>query len=151
MKHKTLYIGIDPGKNGGISAINDNGEIHISGRMPETPSELVELLRDIQDSADVTHCILELVRSSPQMGVTSSFTFGQGFGRIESGLAALCIPYEEIWSSKWQRAMGCLTKGDKNVTKAKASTMFPGIKVTHAIADSLLLAEYCRRQQVGGV
>jgi hypothetical protein len=42
----------------------------------------------------------------------------------------------------WQKALGCLTKGDKNITKRKAQEMFPGIKVTHATADSLLIAHY---------
>jgi hypothetical protein len=31
------------------------------------------------------------------------------------------------------------------VSKRKAQELFPGIKVTHAIADALLIAEYNRR------
>jgi hypothetical protein len=38
-----------------------------------------------------------------------------------------------------------MTKGDKNITKRKAQELFPEIKITHAIADSLLIAEYGRR------
>jgi hypothetical protein len=41
--------------------------------------------------------------------------------------------------------MGCLTKGDKNVSKSRAQELFPSIKVTHAIADALLIAEHNRR------
>ena len=33
---------------------------------------------------------------------------------------------------------------DKNVTKNRAQQLWPTIKVTHAIADALLLGEYCR-------
>jgi len=41
--------------------------------------------------------------------------------------------------------MGCMTKGDKNVSKRKAQELFPSMKVTHASADALLIAEYGRR------
>ena len=44
--------------------------------------------------------------------------------------------------------MDCLTGGDKNVTKRKAQSLFPWVKVTHAIADSMLLAEYCRQHRM---
>jgi len=43
--------------------------------------------------------------------------------------------------------LGCLSKGDKNVTKAKAQEQFPNIKVTHATADALLIALYGRGMQ----
>jgi Holliday junction resolvasome RuvABC endonuclease subunit len=87
---------------------------------------------------------IESVHSSPQMGVTSAFTFGRGFGWLEMALTAANVPFERITPQKWQKAMGCLTKGDKNVSKRKAQELFPDIKVTHAIADSLLIAEYGR-------
>jgi hypothetical protein len=57
----------------------------------------------------------------------------------------LKIPFEEVSPVKWQKVMGCLSKGDKNVTKAAAQRLFPDIKITHAIADALLIAEYGRR------
>lgn len=61
---------------------------------------------------------------------------------------------EYVSPQKWQRALGLLSKGrglgqgdtaKKNRNKAKAQELFPGVKVTHAIADALLLAEYGRR------
>jgi hypothetical protein len=39
-----------------------------------------------------------------------------------------------------------LSKGDKNVTKRKAQELFPSLKITHATADALLIAEYLRRK-----
>jgi crossover junction endodeoxyribonuclease RuvC len=89
---------------------------------------------------------LEQVHSSPQMGVVSSFTFGNGFGRLEMALTAAEIPFERVRPQVWQRAMGCMTKGDKNVSKRKAQELFPNIKVNHAIADALLIATYGTRQ-----
>ena len=80
-----------------------------------------------------------------EMGVKSAFTFGNGFGHIEMALTAAAIPFERVRPQVWQKALGCLTKGDKNITKQKAQEMFPIVKITHAIADALLIAEYNRR------
>jgi hypothetical protein len=33
----------------------------------------------------------------------------------------------------------------KQRNKAKAEELFPGQRITHATADALLIAEYCRR------
>ena len=81
----------------------------------------------------------------PGQGVASSFKFGQGFGHLEMALTASGIPHTYVAPQKWQKELQCLTKGDKNVSKARAQQLFPHIKVTHAIADALLIAEYCRR------
>ena len=81
------------------------------------------------------------------MGVKSAFTFGQGFGHIEMALTAAGIPFERVSPQKWQKAMGCLTKGDKNVSKRRAQELFPHLKVTHATADALLIAAYGRRNE----
>ena len=79
------------------------------------------------------------------MGVKSAFTFGNGYGHLEMALTAAGIPFERVRPQVWQKEMGCLTKGDKNVSKRKAQELFPGTKVTHAIADSMLIAAYGER------
>ena len=88
-----------------------------------------------------------MVHSSPQMGVRSAFTFGQSFGMAEMLLTCLGIPFERGRPQVWQRSLGCLTGGDKNVTKRRAQQLFPGVRITHANADALLIAEYGRRLQ----
>ena len=138
-----LYIGIDPGLSGGVAFIPTTGEPW-AHKMPETDRDLIDLLRDSINLFDA-RATLEFVSSSPQMGVKSAFTFGEGYGRLQMALTAMGIPYERVRPAVWQKAMGCLTKGDKNVSKRKAQELFPAIKVTHAIADALLIAEYNRR------
>jgi crossover junction endodeoxyribonuclease RuvC len=136
-------IGIDPGTNGGIAWITD-GKPCVE-KMPDTLQDLWELFRDISSEGDC-RAYLEQVHSSPQMGVVSSFTFGNGFGHLEMALTAAGIPFERVRPQVWQKAMGCMTKGDKNVSKRKAQELFPQIKVTHAIADALLIASYGAKQ-----
>ena len=145
----TTWIGIDPGCNGGIAWITDGKAC--AEKMPDTLQDLWELLDNIasvckyENRCACVKAYIEQVHSSPQMGVKSAFTFGNGFGHLEMALTAAAIPFERVRPQVWQKAIGCLTKGNKNITKAKAQELFPGIKVTHAIADSLLIAEYNRR------
>jgi len=142
-----LYIGIDPGLSGGVAFVPESGTPW-AHKMPETDRDLIDLLRDsIRDME--ARATLELVHSSPQMGVKSAFTFGEGYGRLQMALTALGVPYERVRPQAWQKAMGCLTKGDKNVSKRRAQELFPTLKVTHAIADALLIAEFLKRR--GGV
>jgi len=135
-------IGIDAGTNGGISWTRSNCK-PCAERMPDTIKDLWEVIQSIQMDSD-GECLayLEQVHSSPQMGVKSAFTFGNGFGHLEMALTATEIPFSRVRPQEWQKAMGCMTKGDKNVSKAKAQELFPSIKVTHAIADSLLIMQY---------
>ena len=142
-------IGIDPGTNGGIAWITD-GKACVE-KMPDTLQDLWELICDIhsdmgQMKQAPIKAYIEQVHSSPQMGVKSAFTFGNGFGHLEMALTAAGIPFERVRPQVWQKALGCMTKGDKNITKRKAQELFPDIKVTHAIADSLLIAYYGTKQ-----
>lgn len=139
----TYCIGIDPGASGGIAWFY--GVVPYAAKMPETERDIWAALANLRRDG-ASYAFIELVRSSPQMGVTSAFTFGRGLGALRMALIGNGIPFEEIAPGKWQRAMGCLSKGDKNVTKRKAQEIFPGLKITHATADALLIAEYGRRE-----
>ena len=149
MKHQTT-IGIDAGKNGGIAWITD-GKACVE-KMPDTLQDLWDLIRDItnhpRSSLDGRNykAYIEQVHSSPQMGVKSAFTFGNGFGHLEMALTAAGIPFERVRPQVWQKALGCMTKGNKNVSKSKAQELFPDRKVTHATADALLIAYYGTKQ-----
>lgn len=143
------FIGIDPGKGGGIARVARGGDALEVGPMPETDRDVFEILDGMRTKAGWPHvhcfAVVERVSASPQMGVVSAFTFGRGYGALLMALAASGIPFELVSPVKWQTALGCRTKGDKNVSKRTAQQLFPTVKVTHAIADALLLAEYGRR------
>lgn len=140
-------VGIDPGKSGGIAAI---GEANTAFNMPQTPGDLAmmfDMLR--QDFGPIEHVYIEKVHAMPKQGVTSTFTFGFNFGMLIGMLALQGYPYTEVTPATWQKKMGCLSKGDKNITKNRAQQLFPQMKVTHATADALLIAEYGRRMEAG--
>jgi hypothetical protein len=137
-----MIIGIDVGKNGAI-AWTTLGDTLVE-KMPETTKDLWDLIDEIAQSAgtEVPHCYLEQVSSSPQMGVVSAFSFGNGFGHLEMALTAAGIPFTKVRPQVWMKHLGCMTKGDKNVTKRMAQQLYPEIKITHANADALLIHEY---------
>jgi len=139
-------------------------------KMPATEMDLCDLLEDIIGPSDGfephTFCYLEKAQAFPgtikvdrcyrcsavlktrqSQGVSSTFKFGMQYGTLKGILTALHIPFELIRPVDWQRALGCMTKGDKNISKAKAQQLFPDIKVIHATADALLIAEHCRRMR----
>ena len=127
-------------------------------KMPDTLQDLWELLVSIslptgKGWPEPCRAYIENVTPMPSfgngprrsMGATSAFAFGRGVGNLEMALTAAGIPFDRVTPQKWQKAMGCLTKGDKNVSKRRAQELFPGMKVTHATADALLICEYGRR------
>ena len=135
-------LGIDPGKGGGIAWVTDDNAM--AWKMPATERDLWDLLSAMK--ANVDHCWIEKVHSMPGQGVKSMFTFGQHYGMLRAFLIAARIPFEAIPPGTWQRGMSCLTKGDKNVSKTRAQELFPSLKITHATADALLIAEWGRRK-----
>jgi len=147
-----FFIGIDPGVSGGIACVTDAGNA-LAVKMPATDRDVLDAIKAFVRTAtvagDTAKAVLERVSSSPQMGVVSAFTFGRGVGALRMALTAAKVPFDEVTPQKWQKATGCLTGGDKNISKRRAQQLFPSITVTHAIADALLLAEYCRRVERG--
>ena len=139
------FIGVDVGLTGGIAMIDETGSIVFALKMPATDADLLAVFPPAEFEC---RAVLEKVRSSPQMGVVSAFTFGRSYGACRMALTAAGIPFDEVAPHVWQRKLECLSGGDKNITKARAQQLFPGVPVTHVTADALLLAEYCRRTQI---
>ncbi len=140
---RRIYIGVDVGKSGGIAAIDEDGALVGVWKMPAEDARIFDVLKAFTEIGS-PRAVLEKVSASPQMGVTSAFSFGGHYRGLRMALVAACIPFDEVRPQIWQRDMDCLTGGDKNVTKRAAQILFPALKVTHAIADALLLAEYAR-------
>lgn len=144
------YVGIDPGKQGGIGWIDVNSkstECYAASFKGMTPREIYELITDVvEDEKDCRVCI-EHVHSMPKDSASNAFKFGYGSGMIEASVIAAKKPYEFVVPRKWQGKLRCLTKGDKSITRQRAQQIFPGFdkRITNQIADAMLLAEYCRQ------
>jgi len=141
-----MIIGIDPGQSGAIAFFRDSG-MEVFPFSKYTPLDSVGLIEERLGIDARTVCYIERVASRPKQGVASSFKFGKHFGMYLGIMTALRIPLNYVTPSVWQRDLQCLSKGDKNVTKRRAQELFPAHKITHAVADAMLIAEYGRRQE----
>lgn len=146
-----LFVGVDPGKGGGIAILDQNGEVLKLARMPDSDTDLLDVLLWPSREAPLVGCraVIEKVASSPQMGAVSAFTFGAQYGRCLMALAAARLPFDAVNARTWQRRLDCLSEGDKKITRARAQQLFPNTTCTHYISDALLLAEFCRREALG--
>ena len=140
------YLGIDPGKTGGIAFIGSGEPVAIA--MPPTERDIYDAIA----SRDVEFAVIEKVHSMPGQGVASSFTFGANYGFLRGCLVALEIPFADPTPQKWMRALGIRTKKKsetpsqwKNHLRQQSQQLFPMIKITRATADALLIAAYCYR------
>ena len=146
-----IYIGIDPGKNGGIAVINpDKVWTHVY-----TEEDLLLILGYYAEDKQAI-CYLEHVHAMPKQGVSSTFNFGMNFGFIQGVLRAYNIPYELVTPQKWKKEFSCTS--DKNTSISVCKRLFPGVNLRRTekctkdhdgMAEALLIAEYGRRHYNG--
>lgn len=136
-------MGVDPGKSGGVSLFLPECEPMV-WPVEKTPADLLKQLGRIKELAGSTpiRAMIERVHSMPHDSGKSAMTFGKWIGYMEMALLAHCIPFDDVRPEVWMKCLGCMTKGDKNVSKAKCQALFPKVDVTHATADALLLGYY---------
>lgn len=148
------YLGVDPGASGAAALITPEFQVIDIVKFTETENEVSrwfwtakwpDTFAEESDDPRRLYAVCEKVNAMPKQGVSSSFKFGASYGFCRGVLAALDIRRDYVRPAAWQKTLGCLSRGDKNVTKAKAAEWFPGVKVTHAMADALLLAAFARK------
>ena len=156
---RDLFLGVDPGTKGSIGAVDSEGRYVDAIRFSQrTWADVFQWLEDL--GARPAHAMIERVGAMPKQGVASTFTFGRAAGIIEGLIIASRIPYSFVAPAVWQRRMGCLSKGDKRVTKARAEALWPvarrrTLETAHGCltpkygmsmeeADGCLIAEYGR-------
>ena len=147
-------IGIDPGKNGGIVALNDS-PIITAIKMPATEQGILDALGECHTSD--THAYLEWIHPAIQgVGKSSMSKLYGNYKALRMALVAASIPFEEVKAANWQKGMGIArrlktetTTQWKNRLKSRAQELFPekhfGVRITLANCDALLIAEYGRR------
>ena len=151
-----VYIGIDPGKNGGYAVISKE-ELSPSSVtvVPMDEKSFVEDMRFISEafSTNEIRCCLEKVGSMPGQGVTSMFTFGTGYGFIQGVLTAFGIPFQLVPPQTWKKVFSL--NSNKQTSIEVCQRLFPYVslyrterckKPHDGMAEALLMAEYARRK-----
>jgi len=145
-----LYIGIDPGKAGGIAWRGETGEAY-SRKLFVTYEDNWRTIEALLKLNIPTHILVEKVHSMPTQGVVSTFSFGTAFGHAKSLAAISCSIYDATWElvtpQRWQKHMGLIIKGkvDSTVKKNRHKQLalrYTKDKVTHAVSDAILIAQY---------
>ena len=158
-----MIIGIDPGATGGMAwwSVTDGAGSYAFTN--QTEKDIVEQLREVIADVWPKHrslVYLEKVSAMPGHGekcekckrapapTTSSFNFGQSYGFLRGIVLSHGLALHDITPQKWCQHFGLKKKkGEtntqwKNRHKAKAQQLFPDQKVTHAVADALLIMNY---------
>ena len=147
-----IYIGIDPGKKGALAYMMENKAGAYTTNV--VPMDLaLPTLRMIAKTGKPTRCCLEKVHAMPKQGVSSTFSFGAGYGWLKGAMDALGISYQEIPPEKWKKEFSL--NSDKQTSIAVCRQLFPeaDLRLTErsrtdsdGMAEALLMAEYARRK-----
>ncbi len=169
-----MLIATDPGKSGGVAA-SEEGYL-VSRSLPETRRQLIEMYRFLIGAAlkPVTAYIEKIHGFNPGNAHGNMFEFGRNVERPEAILETLGVRIILVTPQQWQKALAlghrepveplprkptaaqvkahnnALAKAArewKNKLKAEAERRFPGVKVTLATCDALLLLDYARMQE----
>jgi crossover junction endodeoxyribonuclease RuvC len=150
-----FYLGIDPGKSGSYSIVDNQYHIRVSKNFPIIKmikpeldiSQIVKTFIALSIQYEPLIAVLEKVHAMPKQGVTSMFSFGETYGIIKTALVAANIPYQEVTPQAWTKKMlvGMPGIGKERAYK-RACQMFPYWDPITAKdkdkADSILIACY---------
>jgi crossover junction endodeoxyribonuclease RuvC len=142
-------ISFDPGQKGGIA-------IHNQGITAAYPMPLAGKVLDLASITTIIKeaspeiAVIEKVGSMPGQGVSSTFTFGNGYGQLQGLLAGLGIPFELVTPQAWKKLVLAGTPKDKDAAIAYCRRVFPDVslvmprcRIPHdGIADALCLMQY---------
>ena len=149
------HIGIDPGFDGAVAVLGDDGAFLT---VQDTPTLTLRTGRGTRREYDLpglvallapyagaqVQVILEESQAMPGQGVRSMFMIGVGFGVWLGVLAALALPYRRARPAIWKQSLGL--QKDKEASRLRAMQLFPGadlrLKKHHGRAEALLLAWY---------
>lgn len=154
------YLGIDPGLTGAAALMDANGgligvfdlPVIRDGSLawispPQFHQELGELVRRADCMYGQLEAWIERAQATKQMGRSSAFNYGVGFGSLLGLLMSrAAIPIHLVTPSKWKGALG-LSK-DKNAALDKARLTYPTAELDlakhHGRAEAILIAHYAR-------
>ena len=152
VKSHSKYIGIDPGKSGGIVMIDDKTNKIEVKKCPDSVHDMALMfalmIGDTPSSRIIV--IIEKVWARPHDGRSSIFKFAQNYGQWEGIVNAHEIKPYHVTPQMWMRAMDCpkkLSKKDrKNYLKELAKKKYPDVskQIILATADAVLLADYAK-------
>jgi len=146
---KKLYVAIDPGANGGLCILDDEGNMEFLDFKTSGIVGYAKLLKTIEKPTMVA---IESVSAMPGQGVSSMFSFGQRLGELEGMLQTLEIGYVTVRPQVWQKLCKVEPKSKKAGVYAAVSKIYPTAPLTgpkggliDGRCDALGIAHYLRQ------
>ena len=97
-----IYLGIDPGSNGGLVWLDSDGTLLECQKMPATPQDILTALGGW--NTDDVVCFIEKVGfGMPGQSSKATATFARHCGQLEMALLAKGISTVEVTPAKWQK------------------------------------------------
>ena len=148
------FIGIDPGKAGSISILEDDKLQVIPVPIANDDYDMKAMFAILSSHREKAFAIIERAQAMPGQGVVSMFSFGRGYGMWLMALTISEIPFQVIHSRTWTKLMLLGASGEgKERAVSVAQHLFPQwkpkLKKELEYCDSILLAEYGRRLKGG--
>ena len=144
------YIGIDPGKSGGITMVHGkSSKTYKCPQRTEDMAILFSLLVGDTSSYDIK-VLMERVWARPNNAVRSAFAYGVNYGQWLGIIACHEIPLQTCLPNEWISYYGCDKKLEyqdrKRWLKEKAKSLYPNLNITLTTADSILIADYAMKE-----
>ena len=150
------YIGIDPGKGGGIAMINSKG-IMKAYKCPDSTDDMSLLFKILIGNTAPTKVMLlmERVWARPTNAVRAAFSYGVNYGQWLGIAATNEVRMNTVIPATWIQNVGCPKALKKNVRKKwlkdKARELYPKVnKLTLATSDAILIAHYAKEEYFNG-
>jgi len=146
-----LWIGIDPGKNGSLCAIDEDNKCTFIDFKTKGLYGYIDFIKTIKadNTKKIETFFIEQVASMPGQGVKSMFSFGQRFGELEGMLQALEVGYQTVRPRIWQKNIGIKPKSSKKEIAITIKKVYPDAKfdgprggLLDGRADALGIAHY---------
>ena len=146
-----VVIGIDPGKNGGIAVLGLKLERVEYLKMPNV-FDFAEFVKNWKSR--ILRVFIEKQQPFPKQGLVSTSKLMKHYGELIGVLIASRVNFEEVSPKRWQ-SIYLYPKGLSKVERKRKSIELVrqlfGVDTKHdGIAEALLIAEWGRRQIVGG-
>lgn len=157
MSDVKIYLGIDPGKDGGIAAIEGaySGVI-MAIKTPTTADNELDItaivghLHNLMELGTV-YATIEKVHSMPGQGVASMFSFGMTTGILHGIIGTLGLPRFLVAPQTWKKRILHDTPKDKDAAIAYCTMAYPYVSMVatprstkphNGIADAICIARY---------
>lgn len=175
MNNDKIYLGIDPGGKGFVTAII-GGKMEFHSISDLNPLELNKVISSLKERGNVV-AIMEAVHAIFGSSAKATFSFGEIYGLLKGLLYANEIPFHLVPPKVWQKEIWIhddmvlsykqIRIKDKVTTRKKINTkatslnaafrLFPNVDFRKTVrckkpddnkVDSILIAEYGRRRNL---